>query len=374
MQTEKKLLRGLLVVALCSLVVVLVAFSHRKLTKVGLSVEYTPTAIVGEEVRFLITAGDNVNRIKVFSDKGSLGTLKTVQNRAELSFAFGFPTIKKLKFVGISSANDTVGVAFGEITIEGKSLGNVMAVQSESIIASALINNEPDVNKAFYSFPTTYLKFNPTPEEDPFLGKNQNVYGTAIGHPTQEEARTFLEDIKPIAVELGKKYQIPASVVMAMAAIESGYGYSRNAVFANNFFGIKQWWGNESNAFQLKGQPDEYEGKVAILKKSDDGQIIYDESRRPDNWYRRFGSKRECVEFLVEEVFLHKTGAWKRDYSDIARFYQGQIAAGVEKYSAAYTFIYSVGERGYTHKGGKFYADRIMRVIDKYELIENDRF
>ena len=80
---------------------------------------------------------------------------------------------------------------------------------------------------------------------------------------------------------------------MAMAATESGYGYSRNAVFANNFFGIKQWWGNESNAYQLKGQPDEYEGKVAILKKSDDGQIIYDENRRPDNWYRRFNSRRE---------------------------------------------------------------------------------
>ena len=227
-----------------------------------------------------------------------------------------------------------------------------------------MINNNP--------LPTTNLRFNPTPYEDPFNGKNQNVYGTAIGHPTQDEAKAFLEDIKPIAVELGQKYKIPASVVMAMAAMESGYGYSRNAVFANNFFGIKQWWGNEINAFQLKGQPDEHEGKVAILKRSADGQIIFDENRRPDNWYRRFGSRRECIEFLVEEVFLHKTGAWKRDYSDIARYYRGQITAGVSKYSAAYTFIYSIGERGYTHKGGKFYADRVMKVVDRYALIDAD--
>jgi uncharacterized FlgJ-related protein len=247
-------------------------------------------------------------------------------------------------------------------------LGSVVVIQNEPQ-SSASINNEPTVS-IINPLPTTNLRFNPTPFEDPFNGKNQNVYGTAIGHPTQDEARAFLEDIKPVAIELGQKYQIPASVVMAMTAMESGY--SRNAIFANNFFGIKQWWGNENNAFQLKGQPDEYEGKVAILKRSDDGQIIYDENRRPDNWYKRFSSRRECIEFLVEEVFLHKTEAWKRDYSDIAKFYRGQLAAGVEKYSAAYTFIYSVGERGYTHKGGKFYADRVMKVVDRYGLIEND--
>lgn len=370
MQSEKNLLRGGLIGVSCFFGVMLFAFSYQKLKKIGLNVEYTPIASVGEEVKFLFTAGDNVQRIKIFSDKGSLGTIKTVQNKAELSFAFGFPSTKRLRFVGISSTNDTVSVAYGEIAIMGKSLGSAVVIQNEPQ-SSASINNEPIISIT-NPLPTTNLRFSPTPFEDPFDGKNQNVYGTAIGHPTQDEARIFLEDIKPIAIELGQKYQIPASVVMAMAAMESGYGYSRNAVFANNFFGIKQWWGNENNAFQLKGQPDEYEGKVTILKRSDDGQIIYDENRRPDNWYKRFGSRRECIEFLVEEVFLHKTGAWKRDYSDIAKFYRGQLAAGVEKYSAAYTFIYSVGERGYTHKGGKFYADRVMKVVDRYGLIEND--
>ena len=365
-----KLSRGGLTGVFCFLAIILLAFSYQKLKKIGLNVEYTPTASVGEEVKFLFTAGDNVQRIKIFSDKGSLGTIKTVQNKAELSFAFGFPSTKRLRFVGISSTNDTVSVAYGEIAIMGKSLGSAVVIQNEPQ-SSASINNEPTIS-IINPLPTTNLRFSPTPFEDPFDGKNQNVYGTAIGHPTQDEARIFLEDIKPIAIELGQKYQIPASVVMAMAAMESGYGFSRNAVFANNFFGIKQWWGNENNAFQLKGQPDEYEGKVAILKRSDDGQIIYDENRRPDNWYKRFGSRRECIEFLVEEVFLHKTGAWKRDYSDIAKFYRGQLAVGVEKYSAAYTFIYSVGERGYTHKGGKFYADRVMKVVDRYGLIEND--
>lgn len=372
MKTENNLFRIKILGVVCLLVFVLFAFSYQKLKKVGLNVEYSPIASVGEEVKFVFTAGDNVQRIKIFSDKGSLGTTKTFQNKAELNFSFGFPSTKKLKFVGISAINDTVSVAYGEISIIGKSLRSIVVIQNEPNNGLATINNEPDISKPIYPLPTTNLRFNPTPFEDPFLGKNQNVYGTAIGHPTQEEARAFLQDIKPIAIELGQKHQIPASIIMAMAAMESGYGFSRNAVFANNFFGIKQWWGNESNAYQLKGQPDEYEGKVAILKKSDDGQILYDEYRRPDNWYRRFNSRRECIAFLVEEVFLQRTRVWKRDYSDIAKFYRGQIAVGVEKYSAAYTFIYSVGERGYTHKGGRFYADRIMKVVDKYGLIEYD--
>lgn len=347
-------------------------FTSQKLKRTGLSVDYVPSANVGEEVRFIFSAGDNVQKIKIFSDKGSLGTIKTAQNKAEMSFSFGFPSVKKLRFVGISANNDTIGVAYGDIEIMGKTLGKHVIVTPSQGESSVATDPNPLSTRALFPLSINNLRFNPTPVEDPFNGKNQYVYGTAIGHPTQDEARAFLEDIKPIAVELSQKYQIPASVIMAMAAMESGYGFSRNAIFANNFFGIKQWWGNESNAYQLKGQPDEYEGKVAILKKSDDGQVIYDESRRPDNWYRRFGSRRECIEFLVEEIFLHKTGAWKRDYSDIARFYQGQIATGVEKYSAAYTFIYSLGERGYTHKGGKFYADRIMKVVDRYGLIEHD--
>ena len=83
MQTEKKLFSGGITGALCLLVCVILAFSYQKLKKIGLNVEYTPTATVGEEVRFLFTAGDNVQRIKIFSDKGSLGTIKTVQNKAE---------------------------------------------------------------------------------------------------------------------------------------------------------------------------------------------------------------------------------------------------------------------------------------------------
>lgn len=345
-------------------------FTSQKLKRTGLSVNYVPSAKVGEDVRFIFSTGDNVQRIKIFSDKGSLGTVKTVQNRAEFSFSFGFPSVKKLRFVGISTTNDTVSIAYGDIQIVGKSLGRQVITPEQPWFAT--VDPSSSIIKPPYPLSAITLKFYPTPFEDPFNGKNQNVYGTAIGHPTQDEARAFLEDIRPIAVELSQKYQIPASVIIAMAAMESGYGFSRNAVYANNFFGIKQWWGNESNAYQLKGQPDEYEDKVPVLRKSDDGQVIYDESRRPDNWYRRFGSRRECIEFLVEEVFLHKTGAWKRDYSDIARFYQAQITEGVEKYSAAYNFIYSVGERGYTHKGGKFYADRIMKIVDRYGLIEVD--
>ena len=52
MQTKKTILRGGLMGASCLLVCVLLAFSYQKLKKIGLSVEYAPTASVGEKVKF----------------------------------------------------------------------------------------------------------------------------------------------------------------------------------------------------------------------------------------------------------------------------------------------------------------------------------
>lgn len=367
------------VISILLLGLVFFAFSSQKINRYEFNVEYVTTAQVGDEVKFIFHVGDNVQRVKVYSDNKSLGTAMVESNKAILKFLFNYASVKQLKFVGISPNNDTVNVSYGEIVITGKIFNEAVTIinsgnnQRENNISASIEKNLsqdvlPDyTNNRFNST----LRFPPTPNED-ILGKNQNVYATAIGHPTADEARNFIADISQDARVLAQQYQIPASVVIAMAALESGYGFSRNAVYANNFFGIKQWRGNSSNAYQLKGQPDEYDGKVGVLNITNDGQYIYNEDNRPDNWYRRFNSRRECMTFLVEEIFLHKTGLWKRDYSDIARFYQGQISAGIEKYSAAYTFAYSIGEKGYSHKGGKYYADRVMKLVDKYDLIDYD--
>jgi len=62
----------------------------------------------------------------------------------------------------------------------------------------------------------------------------------------------FIKQITPIAIEIQEKYNIPASVTIAMAAIESNYGRSTLSKEANNYFGIKadiSWNGDIYKAY-----------------------------------------------------------------------------------------------------------------------------
>ncbi|MEA5139298.1 glucosaminidase domain-containing protein [Arcicella rigui] len=387
------------VISILFLGLIFFAFTNQKLKRIGLNVEYTPTAQVGEEVRFHFNASDEIYLVRIYSDNQSLGTAKIYDNSAELSFPFTFTGTKRLRFVAVNDQNETSSEVYGELVITGKVFKDAITVIPETpsqeyiytpknqdnstqvIISNPNTNYEPKKNDSYNNYEynpparnqlnVNNFKFKPTPNED-INGRNDNVYSTAIGHPNADDVNMFFDDVQPIATELARKHNVPASVIMAMAALESGYGFSRNAIFANNLLGIKQWKGNPSNAYQLKGQPDENDGKVPIISVTPTGQLIFDEDNRPDNWYKRFNSREECLRFLVEEIFLHKTGVWKRDYSEITRFYQKQIAAGIEKYSAAYTFCYGIGEYGYTHRGGKYYADRVMKIVEKYNLTEFD--
>jgi hypothetical protein len=117
-----------------------------------------------------------------------------------------------------------------------------------------------------------------------------------VYQPTNEVAWTFFSSIQNEVLPLAQKYRVPASVIMAMAALESGYGYSTLSIAANNYFGIKQWKAS-ADGYQLIGQADEHNGRVRILKNAGQGQYVYDESRRKDNWYRSFKSRSNVSSF-----------------------------------------------------------------------------
>ena len=51
--------------------------------------------------------------------------------------------------------------------------------------------------------------------------------------------RDYFEKYTPIAIEHEKKYGIPASITLAQAALESGYGRSSLARRNKNHFGVK---------------------------------------------------------------------------------------------------------------------------------------
>lgn len=63
--------------------------------------------------------------------------------------------------------------------------------------------------------------------------------GIALSSPALAQSTRFEEKYGLLADSLSKVYEIPASVILGVAIIESGNGKSRNAHLLNNFFGVK---------------------------------------------------------------------------------------------------------------------------------------
>ncbi|MCC6411959.1 MAG: glucosaminidase domain-containing protein [Saprospiraceae bacterium] len=85
------------------------------------------------------------------------------------------------------------------------------------------------------------------------------------GHPIH--AVDFIQSVQPLAIQEMNKYHIPASIILAQAILESGYGLSPLAQEANNFFGIKanRW---NMTTFLYKG--DRYRSYDGLYYSFDD--------------------------------------------------------------------------------------------------------
>ena len=69
----------------------------------------------------------------------------------------------------------------------------------------------------------------------------QLAYLDSSKHPvaSEQKIQKFLEKFTPHAISITKQYGIPAELTLAVGALESGWGTSHLAEFANNYFGIK---------------------------------------------------------------------------------------------------------------------------------------
>ncbi|MDH4462014.1 MAG: glucosaminidase domain-containing protein [Spirosomataceae bacterium] len=280
----------------------------------ALTVKYYGRVSRGTNVFFAIIAGNEIKEVKVKANGNVITSCQIVANRGVASFTFKFNGSKKMTFVGITKNEPVV--------LEGD-----LVVGNEGVIPTAAT-----------------LTYNP----------NAPRYTRTDKSPVPaEERRIFIEDIKDDAIALARRYNVPASVIVGMAVLESGYGTSKVAVNANNIFGLK-YWGKPNNeiAYQLVEQP--YEGHKPWK----------DATQRTDNWYRRFSSRRECITFMVEELFLHKTGKWKNDYSSATRKYQQNIANGGNKEAAISDFLTEIVKRGYTGKKITGEGDYPLRVVN----------
>lgn len=208
---------------------------------------------------------------------------------------------------------------------------------------------------------------NPLPFEDAQLGRNSNAYLSIYSNVSTQMKKSFINNISAPAVEANEKWGIPASVIMGMAILESGYGTTRVAVHANNFFGIKVWGYNPKNAWQLQGQPDEDYEPVPVLVDYGYDRKIFDESKRRDNWYRAFSSSKEAIDYLAGNLLLNSR------YGFAKNNYERRVKNGWSLDKAAKEYLYDIAEAGYNHLGGDYYRNKVGKIIDEWNLTQYDK-
>ena len=158
--------------------------------------------------------------------------------------------IKRKSIFKIAACALTMAIALSQPAAVVQAEARYGAISGAIAVAGTGVNAGASANAK-----AAALTFEPLPYENPATGRNSNAYNPALGHPTEAEKEAFVEEIKVYAVEAQKKWHVPASAIVAMAIKESGYGYTRIAVNANNLFGIKVYRRNPQGAWQLKGQP-----------------------------------------------------------------------------------------------------------------------
>ena len=143
---------------------------------------------------------------------------------------------------------------------------------------------------------------------------------------------TFLAKMAPTAQAIGGKWKIPPSVIIAQAALETGWGQE---VKGNAYFGIKQG-ASTGEAIRFTTQEIIDGQKVTLVDR-----------------FRAYRSMQEATHAYAE--FLHDTPRYQkalRDTSDSAKFVEALQEAG-----------YASDPR---------YAEKLKHIMQRYQLTAYD--
>jgi flagellum-specific peptidoglycan hydrolase FlgJ len=150
---------------------------------------------------------------------------------------------------------------------------------------------------------------------------------------------SFIEQIAPYAQELGKKYNILPSVLIAQACLESNFGASELATKAHNLFGVKEF-GN---------------GPSVLLPTTE---------------------FRNGVKYNVYAKFK-KYDTWKESLEDLCQLYQNGVSWDRNKYKKV------IGQTNYKQTCQAIqqcgyctdpqYANKLIQIIEKYGLTKYDQ-
>lgn len=166
---------------------------------------------------------------------------------------------------------------------------------------------------------------------------NEEVYSNTY---MDSEKMAFIETISDGAISNYNKYGILPSITMAQAILESGWGNSELAVTHNNLFGIKA---------DLR-----WNGAVATIATSEN----YNDSTIAN--FRKYDSIDESIEdhgkFLYENSRYAEYGLFNgKDYKSQAQALE----------DAGYSTVKD-------ENGEPIYADKLISLIEKYNLMQYD--
>jgi hypothetical protein len=161
------------------------------------------------------------------------------------------------------------------------------------------------------------------PETSPgTLAATWGPYDPKPGHPTEAERDAFVTEISQYAREAEQMYGTPAADVTAMACNESGFGWTKIALNANNLFGWK-WYSAETAG----GRPP--------------WTLVDQPASDPGNQYVTFSDRRDAVLFVAQKL------ASNTRYKPHTDRYVSDIGSGVDVKTAADRWIYGVAYAGY---------------------------
>lgn len=176
-----------------------------------------------------------------------------------------------------------------------------------------------------------------TIEENKTEVTNQQLYSNIY---IDNEKMDFIKIISDGAISNYNKYGILPSITMAQAILESGWGSSELAVTHNNLFGIKA---------DLR-----WNGAVATIATSEN----YNDSTMAN--FRKYDSIDESIEdhgkFLYENSRYSEYGLFDgKDYKEQAQSLE----------DAGYSTVKN-------ENGELIYADKLISIIEKYNLMQYD--
>ncbi|HEX2826813.1 MAG TPA: glucosaminidase domain-containing protein [Burkholderiales bacterium] len=160
-----------------------------------------------------------------------------------------------------------------------------------------------------------------------------SCHGVKPGHPTPEERAAFVREVSELAVKAEKTHGVPASALAAIAIAESGYGYTRIAIHANNLFA---WKFVPAAANSLK-------------------QYVL-ECRRSKSRFAHFDSKAHAFDFVAAKL------ATLEAYREHTEAYQAARKRGVAAEAAVKAWIAGVA-KSYSRKPEVF-VRKLVRIMN----------